>query len=950
MTSELDLLRLRFGQFLVVLLWCHVPLLAMVAYWTGHSIAGAALSGGLLATAYHLTFARTGIAPATRYLSAVALVGEPALLLYLLRGHPWQMDMHMYFFALLALMIAWFDRRVLLVAAVTIALHHLLLLYLLPYAVFPNQANVMRVLLHAVIVAFQAAVLVWLSDRVVQSFERIGRMSAEIALQNDALETRTHEAEEASRAKSMFLANMSHEIRTPMNAILGFCHLLQRTTLDSRQQDYISKINGAGVSLLRLINDILDFSKNEAGKLKLESRAFDLRSSVESQIQMVASDATAKGLRVEARIDPRVPAQLLGDELRFNQVLLNLLSNAVKFTDTGTVGVAVRLISQEGQGADERATVEIEVRDSGIGMTAAQQASLFSSFTQADSSTTRRFGGTGLGLAICRQIVELMGGRIGLESEPGKGSTFRFAVTLPVDHGPGAAARMASPALRGLRVLAADDNPAARQIIEEIFRAWGIPVDLVASGTEAVSAVTTAARQGQPYDLMLLDWKMPGLDGMETVRTLRADPQLPKMPVTLMVTAYGTDEFMSEVGRTEVAAFLTKPLEPRALYDTVAELFSETAPGRPSAAPEAAALPRLTPALQGLRVLLVEDNDINREIALELLGDAGLVVDSAENGAVACDRMARDGAGYAAVLMDVQMPVMDGIEATRRIRQTWPASRLPIIAMTAHAYEEERQRCLDAGMNDHVSKPVDPDALIRTLGKWLIRNVPAAARVTPPAEATPEGELVLPGSLPPFDLPSALARVNGKTRLLRKLIISFGETQAGAAEELTGLLAAGRVTEARRLAHTLKGVAGALALTEVEAVSAGIERQLAEGSPDGLEQEIKALAEALAPAVKAAQDLAHSTLPPSSARPPLPPEGERLASLNRLRDDLRRNSLRARASFDALGAACGLSRGEIDRHPLREALEHLDYARALTLLESMPLLPPGGTDGLREVS
>lgn len=271
MSPELDSLRARFGRFLLLLLWCHVPVLGAVAWLNGHSMAGAAAAGALLAGAYHLTWWRCGISPPTRYLSVVALVGEPALLLYLLRDHPWQMDMHMYFFAMLALTIAWFDRRTVQVAAAAIALHHLLLLYLLPQAVFPVQGNLMRVLLHAGIVAFQTAVLIWLIDMVAESFERIGRMSAEIVEKNVALEERTREAEEASRAKSMFLANMSHEIRTPMNAILGFCHLVQRTDLNAKQQDYIAKINGAGVALLRLISDILDFSKNEAGKLTLEA-------------------------------------------------------------------------------------------------------------------------------------------------------------------------------------------------------------------------------------------------------------------------------------------------------------------------------------------------------------------------------------------------------------------------------------------------------------------------------------------------------------------------------------------------------------------------------------------------------------------------------------------------------------------------------------------------------
>ncbi|MBH1992450.1 MAG: sensor histidine kinase, partial [Sphingomonadaceae bacterium] len=346
MTLELDKLRFQFGRFLVALFWAHVPLLAAVALLTGRSPVGAVVAGSMLAGSYHLIWWRRGIAPATRYLSAVALMGEPAILLLLLRGHAWQMDMHMYFFAMLALTIAWCDRRAILVAAMATALHHLLLQYLLPSAVFPGQGNLERVLLHALIVAFQTAVLVWLSDKLVESFARNQRMAEEILAKNEALEERTREAEDANRAKSLFLANMSHEIRTPMNAILGFCHLVARTDLDPKQQDYVSKINGAGVSLLRLINDILDFSKNEAGKLTLEARAFTLRSAIENQILMVAADAEAKRVRVISRFDAIVPERVVGDEIRFNQVVLNLLSNAVKFSEGGTVTISVGISSE----------------------------------------------------------------------------------------------------------------------------------------------------------------------------------------------------------------------------------------------------------------------------------------------------------------------------------------------------------------------------------------------------------------------------------------------------------------------------------------------------------------------------------------------------------------------------------------------------------------------------
>ena len=931
MNLELDSLRQHFGRLLVALLWAHVPLLGLVAWLMGHGVVTALLASTSLAGAYHLIWWRKGIAPSTRYLSAVALVGEPAILLVLLRGHPWQMDMHMYFFAMLALTIAWFDRRAVLVAAGATALHHVLLLYLLPYAVFPGEGNLERVLVHAAIVAFQTAVLVWLSDMVVKSFDRIGRMSAEIVAANGALEERTREAEDANRAKSMFLANMSHEIRTPMNAILGFCHLFQRTSLDPRQRDYITKINGAGVSLLRLINDILDFSKNEAGKLDLETRMFDLRASLGSQIHLVADSAASKNVTIECIVDDALPGELVGDELRFNQVLLNLLSNAVKFTDAGKITVVANLIDR----SEDQARIEVSVRDSGIGMTPEQQTSLFSAFTQADSSTTRKFGGTGLGLAISKQIVELMGGKIRVESEPEVGSTFRFTVNMALSNGSENILLAPADPLRKLRVLVADDNAAARQIIEEIFRYWAMPVDLVASGAEAISAMETAVLSGKPYDLLLLDWKMPGLDGMDTIRAMRANPRLPKLPVTLMVTAYGNDEFMAEFGKADVSAFLSKPVEPRALLDTISGLFPNPSASEDEGTAASGGVPMVSPALRGLRVLLVEDNDINREIAAELLSDAGLLIDIAENGRIACDRVAECGAEYAAILMDVQMPEMDGIEATGVIRRQWTADVLPIIAMTAHAYEEERQRCFAAGMNDHVAKPVDPQTLVRTLDRWLKADRPAIVSIGPKDGPAPCAAPDLPAQLPPFGIEAALVRVNGKAALLRKLIVNFGDNYGDAGPALTRLLTSGDLVEARRFAHTLKGVSGSLELLEVQAVAADIERRIAANDLDEVDGRIADLAAAIEPAAEAARSLTTGGNGSRAASEAIVTDPEKMTAASALlREQIQRRSLKARSSFDALAAIMGLPPETVVNHPIRQALDSLDYDRALALLDA----------------
>jgi len=941
--SELDKLRTRFARFLVFLLWLHVPVLAIAAALVGRSPVVAALAGALLAGAYHIAWWRNGIAPANRYLSAIALMGEPALLLNLLADNPWQMDMHMYFFAMLALTIAWCDRRAILVAATAVALHHLVLDFLLPYAVFPGGSDLARVLLHAGIVAFQTAVLVWLSNMLVESFDRIGQMRDEIMAKNVALEERTREAEAANRAKSMFLANMSHEIRTPMNAILGFCHLALRTELTPRQHDYISKINGAGASLLRLINDILDFSKNEAGKLALECRQFDLRASLENQLHLAGVDAQARGVSVRAAVDDAVPVMLIGDELRFNQVVLNLVSNAIKFSENGTVTVSVGVLDRNSQSVE----LEVSVRDTGIGMTPEQQASLFRSFTQADSSTTRRFGGTGLGLAISKQIVELMDGEIRVESQPGEGSVFTFSVVMQIGEARSVPTGRPTQHVMALRVLIADDNPASREILEEMFASWSMSVDLVASGAEVLGALETATMAGTPYDLVLLDWKMPGLDGMETVKAMRENGRLTKLPVVLMVTAYGNDEFRAEVERADIAAFLTKPVEPATLLETITGLFSGDDTQTAAMAEPAGPVPMVAPALRGLRVLLAEDNDINREIAIELLTDAGLEVDVAENGRIACERVAAAGAHYAGVLMDVQMPEMDGIEATVSIRRSWPADRLPIIAMTAHAYETERQRCFDAGMNDHIAKPVDPALLVRTLDLWL-----KPGRAAPPASANAVVEAAspiddLPDALPPFDIAAGLIRVNGKRSLLRKLIVGFGESFANSADDLRGYIATGALVEARRLAHTLKGTAGSLELAEVSRIAAEIETLIANDTLDDLDPLIDRLGEGLALATAAAASLSPA-VPVGAPQAGVADSAAIELATAELRDLVKRRSMGARAGFERFAQAAGMTPEVARGHPLKAALDALDYERAARLLDDEYGLHPADDIAIRE--
>lgn len=929
MILELDELRARFGRFLLLLFWAHVPFLAVIAVVTGHSPLPIAIAAAALAGTYHFAWARSGIAPSTRYISAVVLVGEPALLLLLLSGHVWQMDVHMYFFAMLALMIAWCDRRIILFGATIIALHHLTLNYLLPMAVFPGNGDLGRVLLHAAIVAFQSTVLIWFGDMLIESFKRINTMRNEILLKNEVLEERTLEAENANKAKSIFLANISHEIRTPMNAILGFCHLVLRTSLDARQKDYISKISNASTSLLRLINDILDFSKNEAGKLSLELRSFNLRSSLESQVNLAAIGAENKGIGIKTIISPSVPDVLVGDELRLNQVILNLVGNAVKFSERGTVTVAVDLLEKR----VDNVLLQVSVSDEGIGMTPEQQAMLFSSFTQADSSMTRRFGGTGLGLAISKQIIEQMGGEVTIRSSPGAGSTFTFTLNMAFGKLAPQSARIASSQITRLRILVADDNPASREIFQGMFASWGMSVDLVASGAEVLGAVEIAQKAGNPYELVILDWKMPGMDGLETVEAMHESTILTELPFVVLVTAYGKDSYDVNVETSGVAAFLPKPIEPEMLFDTIAGLFPPDAAQIANQFEKGLEVPMVSERLRGSKILLVEDSAFNREIAIELLQDAGLSVDIAENGRLACERMSEEPMDYDGILMDIQMPVMDGIEATIQIRQSWSAEKLPIIAMTAHAYEEERQKCFKAGMNDHIAKPVDPFLLVRTLDRWLKPRQDAASLLqSAQSQSKPKQSVDLPDILPPFDVAKALMRMNGKRPLLRKLIIDFGQKYSSSVTELRTLIEAGSLDEARRFAHTLKGVAASLELVEVSKPAEKAELALAKNEISDLDPVLVELDRALQPALKAASSLN------MEADQPIVTSATAL-DLAKLQDDiaafctlLERRSLKARSSFEKLASGLALTQAAAQIQPIKSALNTLDYGQALTLI------------------
>ncbi|HEX5756012.1 MAG TPA: response regulator [Arenimonas sp.] len=668
-------------------------------------------------------------------------------------------------------------------------------------------------------------------------------------------------AEDAARVKGDFLANMSHEIRTPMNAILGFAGLGLQADPPERLRDYLQKIDKAGQHLLGVINDVLDFSKIEAGKLELEAVPFSLRDMLDNIADVCAFKAAEQGLELVVAPAPDVPDGLVGDPLRLGQVLLNLAGNAIKFTDRGQV--VLRVDAQAIEPASVR--LEFSISDTGIGMSEEQLARLFEAFTQADSSITRQYGGTGLGLAISRRLVQQMGSDIAVESAPGHGSRFAFTVELSrAEH----ASRLPPPrpALSGLRVLLVDDVESAREVLQAQLRAFGMNVRAEASG-EAALAALRAQPPDQAFDLVLLDWQMPGLDGVETARRIQADAALPKMPEIIMVTAFAKEAAVQAATGVEISDFLIKPVSPSALLDSVVDTLGIESLRR---SVEQARVPVATPAaLRGARVLLVEDNVINQQVARELLEQAGIIVRIAGNGMEAV--RAVEAEPFDVVLMDLQMPIMDGYEATRRIRAMPLPQPLPIIAMTAHAISGYRDQCLAAGMDDYLTKPIDPARLLAMLGQWLPARSPqpastsASAPVPAPAPAAPAAATAVPAAalqpqvlqalLPGFDVAEAVERMAGNAGLFVRLLRGFAAEYRDYPTQLRALLDAGDVDAAARMAHALKGVSGNLSATQLFEASKALEQVLRSGDAEAQERLLQRWEQEVAAVVAAAETL-----------------------------------------------------------------------------------------------
>ena len=739
---------------------------------------------------------------------------------------------------------------------------------------------------------------------------------------NEQMVRARDKAEAASVAKSEFVANMSHEIRTPMNAIIGLARLLEESPLERRERSYVGKIQMATQSLLNIVNDVLDFSKIEAGQMVLEQRRFQLERMLGSVGVLLASSAWARGVEPVFVLDPGVPPELVGDALRVEQILINLVGNAVKFTKEGEVVLSIRKVAEDAASA----TVEFSVRDTGIGIGAVEQEHIFDAFSQGDSSTSRKYGGTGLGLAICRRMVDLMGGKLSVKSELGKGSDFRFICRFGKVPAAPEAAGKGLPAALSLLII--DDNASVRAMLEDWCAAHGWHSHSADSGAAGLALLRRHAGgtgDAAPVDLVLLDAAMPGMDGISMLTQARGDEHLPLPPVIMLVADQDSENLERLADSLMLAGVVSKPATPARLLAAV--MAVREGRSAPSALPVSTPLSGL---LAGMRVLLVEDNEINQEVAQYILLHSGARVAVAANGQLAVDMLAHTPQAYDVVLMDLQMPVLNGYEATLAIRALGLRD-LPIVAMTANAMDEDRLRAIASGMNAHIAKPIDVDDMVQTLTRLVPAPRGAAGATGAPLPGDAGADAVeVPASVPGIDLEAALHRFGGDYGAFLALLKRFENSQGDAVEQTRRLLADGQIEQAAQLLHRVCGVAANLGAAGIASLAAEAEKALKGGRRRATLSLLRQLEQAMAVVIEGART---QPLPRSHAAPAAPgtAQVDLRAGLAQLLVLIPNNNLKALAQFHALHAAIEQSDREAAL-AMANAIETLNFSDAERLV------------------